>query len=92
MVLLILIVRGLYTQLSVNQHTTCRKESPQWQRYRGEFSLPLDSLRCEAYGTSVGGVNAPREYGSKGGRVKEDGVQAQLRLGSLKSSQDLRRT
>jgi len=35
-----------------------------------EFILPLDWLHHEAYRTSVGGVNAPREYGSSGGRAR----------------------
>jgi hypothetical protein len=78
MVLLGLNTVRLVVQLSVDQHTTCQKESPQRPSCRGGFHLPLDSPRREAYGTRVGGVNAPREYGSKGGRVKEDGVQAQL--------------
>ncbi len=78
MVLLVLNAVRLVVQLSANHHTTRQKESPQRHSCRGEFHRPLDSLQCEAYGTRVGGVNAPREYGSKGGRVKEDGVQAQL--------------
>jgi hypothetical protein len=52
----------------------------------------LDSTASTAYCHTVGGVKRPEGYWFMRGSSVVDGVQAQLRLGSLKSHQDLRRT
>jgi hypothetical protein len=50
-------------------YTLSWEDNKEKSSFSEESSVPLDSSLREAYRTWVGGVNAPREYGSKGDRA-----------------------